>query len=729
MPRRRRFGRSALTAAVLASGLFVVAPAAASASWLQQTTVNISSTDTWEFTGVSCASPNNCMAVGVLTATTRQLLSEIRSPSGWTAQPVPEPQAGSVLLGVSCTKASLCIAVGRQPAGSGSSPLAERWNGSNWTIQSTPAPAGATFSELDAVSCISPTRCLAVGDTQSGGKGSGGKQVPLAELWNGSSWKVKPIPKPSGPNQGQSGLSGISCPAQNKCLAVGSSEKNDIFKTLAEAWNGSKWQIKKTPSPAKGDSLNAVSCRSTASCMAVGSGLAERWNGKSWSVVKIAKPRGTAADLLGVSCTKAGPCYAVGGNVADNAQSSVAELWNGSKWSVQPVKLSVSSNSSLLRAVSCTTATNCTAAGFYHDPALGARALAQDFSIRWQDVSPMPFNGTMAAGLNGVSCTSPNACLAVGRVERGGAFQEISQTWDGTGWKARVMPKSMITNLAAVSCTTATACTAVGNIVTGGNAAPLAERWNGVHWTIQKVPHPSGAARSLLTSVSCPTKNSCFAVGFTTNASNQQRTLAERWNGKTWQITPTPNPTRKQEIELASVSCPSVNSCVAVGTVVEGTFAQVWNGKSWKATSAVPNPKNSVQSQLDGVSCPSTGDCIAVGRTFRNSKFVSLAEHWNGKKWSPLKAATPGGVTASQLTGVSCSSANACAAVGIVSGPNAIAESWTGKKWVLHPVDIPAGAMSSVLTRVSCNSAVACMATGQYIDATPTGQMLAEQYS
>jgi hypothetical protein len=291
------------------------------------------------------------------------------------------------------------------------------------------------------------------------------------------------------------------------------------------------------------------------------------------------------------------------------------------------------------------------------------------------------------------------------------------------------MPKSMITNLAAVSCTTATACTAVGNIVTGSNAAPLAERWNGVHWTIQKVPLPSGAARSLLTSVSCPTKNSCFAVGFATNASNQQRTLAERWNGKTWQITPTPNPARKQEIELASVSCPSVNSCVAVGTVIEGTFAQVWNGKSWKATSAVPNPKNAVQSQLAGVSCPSTGDCIAVGRTFRNSKFVSLAEHWNGKNWSPQKAATPGGVTASQLTGVSCSSANACAAVGIVSGPNAIAESWTGKRWVLHPVDIPAGAMSSVLTRVSCNSAVACMATGQYIDVTPTGQMLAEQYS
>ncbi len=166
--------------------------------------------------------------------------------------------------------------------------------------------------------------------------------------------------------------------------------------------------------------------------------------------------------------------------------------------------------------------------------------------------------------------------------------------------------------------------------------------------------------------------------------------------------------------------------------MIEGTFAQVWNGKSWKATSAVPNPKNAVHSQLDGVSCPSAGDCIAVGRTFRNAKFVSLAEHWNGRKWSPQKAATPGGVLGSQLTGVSCSSGSACAAVGIesvASGPSGIAEKWNGKRWVPHPVDIPAGAKSSVLTRVSCNSAVACMATGQYIDANSIGQMLAEQYS
>ncbi len=294
----------------------------------------------------------------------------------------------------------------------------------------------------------------------------------------------------------------------------------------------------------------------------------------------------------------------------------------------------------------------------------------------------MPFNGVSPTNLSGVSCASPRACLAVGTFQASSGFESFSESWDGTGWTApRLLAKPKITSTAAVTCPAAGDCMAVGSIAAG---------------------------------------------------TSTRRPMAEHWNGKTWQITATPNPSGKQEIELNSVSCPSVNSCVAVGTVIEGTFAQVWNGKSWKATSAVPNPENAVHSQLDAVSCPSAGDCIAVGRTFLNSKFASLAEHWNGKKWSPQKAATPGGVLGSQLTGVSCSSGSACAAVGIesvASGSSAITENWTGKRWVRRPVGIPAGAKSSVLTRVSCNSAVACMATRQYIDANSAGQMLAEQYS
>lgn len=41
-------------------------------------------------------------------------------------------------------------------------PLAEAWDGSEWKVQSTAVPAGASFAEADAVGCWDG-RCEAVG--------------------------------------------------------------------------------------------------------------------------------------------------------------------------------------------------------------------------------------------------------------------------------------------------------------------------------------------------------------------------------------------------------------------------------------------------------------------------------------------------------------------------------------------------------------------------------------
>ena len=402
---------------------------------------------------------------------------------------------------------------------------------------------------------------------------------------------------------------------------------------------------------------------------------------------------------------------------------------------MQPVPISTSFDSSLLFGVSCTTATNCTAVGSYHDPVDGDRALAEDFTVRWQDVSPMPFNGVIATGLHAVSCASPNACLAVGTFETSKAFESFSQSWDGTSWNPQAMPKAKVTTMSDVSCVAATSCVAVGNLSTGGgNQAPLAERWNGTGWTLQKTPAPAGTSRDFLLGVSCPTKTSCFAVGLSSKGSAaNQRTLAEQWNGKKWVIQKTPNPAGQQEIELKSVSCRSASFCVSIGTFGDGTFAQVWNGKAWKATSPVPNPKGAIHSVFQGVSCPAVNDCVAVGVTFRHHKSVPLAERWNGKKWSPLPAVTPAGsgVIASSLSSVSCSSGSSCTAVGIViaGSDQAIEETWTGKRWVIHPGGAPAGSKDTDLLDVSCNTPVACLAVGSFNDSSSVEQMLAEQYS
>jgi len=75
----------------------------------------------------------------------------------------PHPVAWGALLGVSCKSATSCTAVGYYVNDSTSVTLAERWNGTSWTIQSTPNPTGGSLLQLNGVSCTSTVACTAVG--------------------------------------------------------------------------------------------------------------------------------------------------------------------------------------------------------------------------------------------------------------------------------------------------------------------------------------------------------------------------------------------------------------------------------------------------------------------------------------------------------------------------------------------------------------------------------------
>jgi hypothetical protein len=68
--------------------------------------------------------------------------------------------------------------------------MAEAWNGTSWSLVTTPNP-GSTENELRGVSCTSPSSCMAVGDFAGIGN-----QLTLAESWNGSSWSVVKTRRP-----------------------------------------------------------------------------------------------------------------------------------------------------------------------------------------------------------------------------------------------------------------------------------------------------------------------------------------------------------------------------------------------------------------------------------------------------------------------------------------------------------------------------------------------------
>src|SRR6185295_939172 len=111
-------------------------------------------------------------------------------------------------------------------------------------------------------------------------------------------------------------------------------------------------------------------------------------------------------------------------------------------------------------------------------------------------------------------------------------------------------------------------------------------------WTVTPTPNVIGANDTSLNAVDCTAGNSCMAVG---NAlfpagfklPTPSATVAERWDGTSWQIVPTPNPPGSTYSLLNGISCPGRNVCFAVGSSDSGPLIELWNGTSW---SIQPSP-------------------------------------------------------------------------------------------------------------------------------------------
>jgi hypothetical protein len=76
---------------------------------------------------------------------------------------------------------------------------------------------------------------------------------------------------------------------------------------------------------------------------------------------------------------------------------------------------------------------------------------------------------------------------------------------------------------------------------------------------------------------------------------------------------------------------------------------------------------------------------------------------------------------------------NACTAVGTHgdgSGSHAtLAECWDGSRWTIQTTADPTGARSSLLSGVSCSASAACAGVGSYADSTGAALTLAGVFS
>ncbi|MDT4996031.1 MAG: hypothetical protein QOD45_99 [Pseudonocardiales bacterium] len=701
--------------------------------WLAEPTPN-PTTPTGYLTSVACPGSMSCIAVGTADDATGNIAALVERWDGsrWSLQVAADPAqaAETVLTAVSCSTADACTAVGYYYDSAGNiRTLAERSTGARWQIVPTPNPTGAQASGLFAVSCPSPSACTAVGTYNS----RTGTPLTLGERWDGAVWRLQRTANRSGAIASQ--LSAVSCASARACTATGSLvDSAGAQLTLAETWAGSGWTIDSTPDPASAtaSNLTAVSCTAAGACFAVGyfsdstgttRAFAEaRGNTTStWTLEPIPGPVG--AEFSGVSCTSASACTAAG--TADTG--AMAQRWNGTSWTRQD---SQASQASGFAGISCASPRSCVAVGYTKISVGYPRTLADAWNgTSWRVQTSANASGATESTLAAASCTAPYSCVAVGsHTTPADKTLALAEKLDGRRWTVQDIlsaPGSLNTHLDAISCASPAGCTAVGYYnVSPGVDATLAESWNGDVWKIQPTPAPAGAVGSHLRGVSC-VQQACTAVGEYMDSVGVLWAFAEQWTSSGWHVQRAPTPGHATGSQLSAVWCTSSSVCTAVGYYntragVQTTLAEVWNGTSWEIEHpAVPD--GAVASQLAGVVCTSANGCTAVGSYVNQvGATFTLAERRVGTTWDVQPTSNAPGALATVLTALSCTSSQVCAATGYKyylssSGhplpPVAIAETWSGHRWVMETVASPSGTASSVLTGASC-LATQCTAVG-----------------
>lgn len=330
----------------------------------------------------------------------------------------------------------------------------------------------------------------------------------------------------------------------------------------------------------------------------------------SWRIEPTPSASGARSTFLeGVSCPSRDVCVAVGGlKPRHGLETTLAELWNGTRWTIQPTRSPNKRVSASFSGVSCPTATDCIAVGYFQTRRVVATPLAAGWNgHRWRIMhAPNPARASFAY-LRGVSCTSPRFCVAVGYFG-----------------------------------------------VLGHSGKTLVERWNGRRWRIQHVPpSPFG---STLAGVSCSSRVSCVAVGGISPVFGPGRPLALRWNGARW----IPQRFRRSALTLLGVSCPARSACTAVGRPAR--LVKRWNGRTW-VTQRPRKPAGAVDSQLNGDFCVRRATCTAVGSYF-TTRTAPLAERFSSGRWTIEPVAQPAGAQAAGLEGVACPDPSLCIAVG-----------------------------------------------------------------
>ncbi len=380
--------------------------------------------------------------------------------------------------------------------------------------------------------------------------------------------------------------------------------------------------------------------------------------------------------------------------------------------------------------------------------------------------------------LDAVSCTSADNCVAAGfYIDAKQSFQPMIIAETGGVWAQGVeailpanaapetTPFSQFALLTKVTCTSVGNCVAVGDYTdTNGNGQGLIiTETSGVWAQGAELRLPANAATApgtqtaFLTGVTCTSAGNCVAVGAYTDINGNSQALAASETGGVWaqgvEIALPANAAASNRPSLSGVSCFSAGNCVAGGQYSDSTgsiqaIVATETGGAWSPAIELTLPANAStapgaqNADITGLVCFHPGNCTAAGVYFDiNSNFQALVFNQTNGVWAtgveltlPANAATAPGTQGADLFSLNCTGRGNCITYGAyfdINGnfqPLVITES--GGVWAqgIEP-PLPANAANAQINAeiegVSCTSPGVCVAVGQYADNNGNQQPMA----
>jgi hypothetical protein len=412
-----------------------------------------------------------------------------------------------------------------------------------------------------------------------------------------------------------------------------------------------------------------------------------------------------------------------------------------------------------VNSVSCSSPGNCTAGGWYTvGPGRTEAFVVREAKGTWHTAIEVPGIAALnkaRAQVNSVSCASAGNCSAGGFYASTTGVQAFVVSEVGGVWhKATEVPGSAALNTGGYAGLTSVSCGKPGNCTAGGYYDGPSTSYQGfvvseVNGTWHKAVRVPGVVSApanghvgptaQVNSVSCRSAGNCSIGGFYYDSSHIQAFVGSEVKGVWRKAVKVPGTAALNtgDAEINSVSCGSAGNCSAGGWYTDSAgYEQLMvvnavNG-TWHKAFEVPGTAAlnvGDNAQVSSVSCASAGNCSAGGWYMDSSSLDAplVVSEVNGTWHKAVRV--PGITTLTRhifgaVLSVSCSSAGNCSAGGWYTDssdhvqPFVVSE--VNGTWH-NAVEVPGIATlnkgrDAGIHAVSCSSAVSCSALGSYTD-------------